>query len=587
MNRARTIVRGPLIYLALISILLIGVHGPSNSGKPSIESNVQAFRILIEITTTSDWTTLFVRNGAALSAARLNVTQRSNAPLLETFVSLSDGSIGLTKKKYDSSNVKVQASAILMNITETSGGMVGFEIQKGSIGGTDVIVYNYNQRTTIYITSVSDTNSGEHYNPTAFSVGTNKIIEGGPLQVSTPVKFGKLVWAFYYPWYAQSSWFHTNRTRTIDTPVIGAYDSSNPVVIEKHIRMAKSAGIDGFIISWWGPGPDGLFGSQTDDNLKVVLDVARKNNFLITIYFETHAFGDPSPASKLEQMMRYFLQTYGRDPRYYMIDGLPVIFVYSVGSQPLSVWREIINKMTAEGYKAFYIADTLDRQYLSVFQGLHTYFPLDISQQSVEGYLSKRYALAAAEVRANNLLYSESNASAIWAATITPGVDARQTTWGNAYFPRQNGNVFRSTFNAAMQSNPDWLLITTFNEWWENTHIEPGLTYGYKYLDLTTQFVANFKRIRLLPVITLTYPMESIAPSTLYPNKPFKCDLELVNTGNGSAVNVTYSVPSNNSLNITSASSEEASRIIPNESYKIGLTMQGHLLVRSRYLLFM
>lgn len=36
-------------------------------------------------------------------------------------------------------------------------------------------------------------------------------------------------------------------------------------------------------------------------------------------------------------------------------------------------------------------------------------------------------------------------------------------------------------------------MITSFNEWWENTSIEPCLNYGFQYLDLTRKFVAEFK----------------------------------------------------------------------------------------------
>jgi len=45
----------------------------------------------------------------------------------------------------------------------------------------------------------------------------------------------------------------------------------------------------------------------------------------------------------------------------------------------------------------------------------------------------------------------------------------------------------------ARESHPDWILITSFNEWWENTHIEPSETYGHQYLDFTAQYSAEFK----------------------------------------------------------------------------------------------
>ena len=37
-------------------------------------------------------------------------------------------------------------------------------------------------------------------------------------------------------------------------PLIGPYDSLEPEVVRWHIRLAKAAGIDGFLVDWWGPG---------------------------------------------------------------------------------------------------------------------------------------------------------------------------------------------------------------------------------------------------------------------------------------------------------------------------------------------
>ena len=37
------------------------------------------------------------------------------------------------------------------------------------------------------------------------------------------------------------------------------------------------------------------------------------------------------------------------------------------------------------------------------------------------------------------------------------------------------------------------ILITSFNEWWENTHIEPSKNYGFNYMFLTEKFNSDFK----------------------------------------------------------------------------------------------
>ena len=39
----------------------------------------------------------------------------------------------------------------------------------------------------------------------------------------------------------------------------------------------------------------------------------------------------------------------------------------------------------------------------------------------------------------------------------------------------------------------DWIFITTWNEWWENTSIEPGELYGDQYLQITKEYAEKWK----------------------------------------------------------------------------------------------
>ena len=41
------------------------------------------------------------------------------------------------------------------------------------------------------------------------------------------------------------------------------------------------------------------------------------------------------------------------------------------------------------------------------------------------------------------------------------------------------------TGRRAIDSNPEWITITSWNEWFEGTQIEPSVSYGNSYLDLT------------------------------------------------------------------------------------------------------
>ena len=60
---------------------------------------------------------------------------------------------------------------------------------------------------------------------------------------------------------------------------------------------------------------------------------------------------------------------------------------------------------------------------------------------------------------------------------------------------RRDGARYVETFEAAIASQPDWVLITSFNEWGEGTQVEPSACYGDPnlYLNLTRELAARFE----------------------------------------------------------------------------------------------
>ena len=351
-------------------------------------------------------------------------------------------------------------------------------------------------------------------------MGGNDLIAGGPLY-GRRTDLGRLVWAFYYPWYRAADWSSPVMS---DEPIVGSYESSNATVIEKHIRMAKSAGIDGFIVSWctdWCP----------SYNLDTILDVASRENFKISIYLESLQAegwsGVPRTKASLESMLLSFFQRYGTDDRYYRADGRPVIFVWAVDSQSIETWQEIIGDLNHSGYKGFYMAETSNVDYLQVFDGVHVYGPLMAFKDLTAG--NRALSLSVASY---SLLYPDPSARKLWAATITPGYDERKLPErAGLLLPREDGGTYQRTFDAALKSDPDWVLITSFNEWWENTYIEPSVTYGWKYIDLTTVCSSEFKEVKFLPSL-------QVSRKVSIEGQEGKLNVAIANTGNGSAIGV-------------------------------------------------
>ncbi|KYK28857.1 MAG: hypothetical protein AYK19_05335 [Theionarchaea archaeon DG-70-1] len=440
----------------------------------SVESRY--YRVLLVITSQSDWSTVRLMSGGYVINTHYEVTEGYNAPEFECWYDAHLNLIGMTKNQFDTTLVKIEVKTILY---VKEGSTLGFEIQKGDIKHTTVEIYNYNTEEPVSVETFTHgfNIEGDPENRVEFSVNTVDITAGGPLRPLLP-SVPKMVWAFYYPWYYKEQWF-TSEALT-DSPLIGPHDSSDPEVIEMHIKQAKSAGIDGFIVSWWGED------SYTDENLKIILDIAQEYNFKITIIFESLGGDEPRSERELKRMFVSFFENYGNDTRYYRIDGEPVIFVWAVESHPPSVWETIITDLELTGYTAVYVAETGNPDYLDVFDGLHRYATVGIDD------LPRLYERLSVVCRTYGYLYDKKRV--LWAATLCPGYDDRKIP-GRAglYQPRENGEYYKSTFEAALTSSPDWILITSFNEWWENTHIEPSTTYGSTYLEMTSDFSSQFK----------------------------------------------------------------------------------------------
>lgn len=436
----------------------------------------QYYRVLLVITSQSDWTTVRVVQGGVIINAAYEVVEGVHAPELECWYDAHLYLVGMTKKQFDTTLIKIEVTAILY--VKDSSDLI-FEIQKGDIEYTAVEIYNYSGEEPVLIETVTnDVNiEGDPENGMEFSVNLDEVTAGGPL---TPLVYSvpKMVWAFYYPWYYRDQWYTSEVL--LDSPLNGPHSSSDPEVIEMHIKQAKSAGIDGFIVSWWGEN------DYTDENLKIILDIADKYDFKITIYFESLGGDGPRSERELKKMFLSFFRAYNDDNRYYRIEGEPVIFVWAVESHEPTVWEDVITAAEQEGYTAVYIAMAVHPGYLDVFDGLHIYGTVGMDSLPV---LYERLSVVC-----RTYGYLNDEKEYIWAATVCPGYDDRKIP-GRAglYQPRENGKYYEETFEAALKSSPDWLLITSFNEWWENTHIEPSVNYGNTYLEMTSHFSSKFK----------------------------------------------------------------------------------------------
>jgi hypothetical protein len=311
------------------------------------------------------------------------------------------------------------------------------------------------------------------------------------MQASFPAS-QPLVLALYYPWYNVGTWESGN---TADYPML-PYESWERDAIERHVGWAKNAGIDVLVSAWFGPRDN----NPTESNLKTLLDVAQPAGLKMAILLETDS-GDFFPTrGSLVEALKHALATHVKHPAYVRVDGKPVIFVWRPsavfgpngarvnqrGGSAVAAWRALLDEVDPQR-QAVWIGEGEDFALLDVFDGM---FPYSIAWAGDPAGQLNTYG---SRVRSFN---SATGAAKRWIATAMPGYDDTRIPGRAKTFAvdRAGGSYYERTFLGAIASQPDWIMISSFNEWMEGHQIEPSTSYGTLFLDMTRTLSDTFRR---------------------------------------------------------------------------------------------
>ncbi|MBK9714193.1 MAG: glycoside hydrolase family 99-like domain-containing protein [Kouleothrix sp.] len=286
------------------------------------------------------------------------------------------------------------------------------------------------------------------------------------------------VLAFYYPWYEPDDWA-SGKMSAVASPT---YSGGDDEAIRRHIQQADDAGIDALVCAWFGPHEE-----RIDKRCRRLLQLVQESgrHIRVVLFPDPASFVELYTPGKMAEALDVIRKDFTSSPAYFTWQGKPVVFFYgpkALGSP--QDWIQLRDQADPNRDQLWF-GGTDDFFYLNVYDALY-YF--DISWEKSDGAAMASYA--------NRLkTYNTSHkASKPFIATVQPGYDdTRYRGQGHVVRDRANGDYYRGTWQTAIARKAAAVVLTSFNEFYEGSFIEPSDAFGDQYLQLTKELIARYR----------------------------------------------------------------------------------------------
>lgn len=280
-------------------------------------------------------------------------------------------------------------------------------------------------------------------------------------------------------------------------PLAGLYDSADPVVAERHVQLAKAAGIDAFLVDWWGTH------KGRDINLeKGIFAAARKYDFKLALLDERSQFHNDFEWYK--NSLTEALLRFKDHPCYLHIDGRPVIYLYQVAANAtltpekfIELKKHVENKTGPVYWIVDKIAHDLKAQRMGEDDKVKRIPDEWLKTEGIDcfafystfsNFRAYRYEELAGKYTYITKLAHDAGKKMM--LPVHPGHDNSHFRDDPYVMPRRDGQTLRDFLKAAKDAGADFIMITSWNEWPETTVIEPSESWDdpYLYLKIIAEF---------------------------------------------------------------------------------------------------
>ena len=318
------------------------------------------------------------------------------------------------------------------------------------------------------------------------------------LQPAAATKPSTQVIAFYYGWYGNPTfdgeWIHWNDpiNKAVPPadissdyyPQLGAYSSRDPAILRQHMAWLQRAKIGVIALSWWD-------GETSDALVQQLLDAAKVAGIKVTLHIEPVT--GRTAASYQTNVIR-LVRKFGRHPAFFKTklgspylkagSSRPLIFVWATAVKDLNgsevveptYWakaNDAIHRQTGALVVACPCGGGYDRAVSEgKFDGAYNYATLHLAE---EGGFTWARSLPP---------------GALYIPSVLPGFHADRVGYDkDTVVPRRDGQEYDDQWTAALETGvtPDFVSVTSFNEWHEGSQIEPPRpdysAGGRRYLD--------------------------------------------------------------------------------------------------------
>ena len=287
-------------------------------------------------------------------------------------------------------------------------------------------------------------------------------------------------------------------------PLAGLYDSADPMVAAWHIKLAQAAGIDAFLVDWWGTH------MGRDINLdKGIFAAAKQHGFKLALLDERAQFHNDFEWYKTS--LSDALLRFKDHPCYLHMEGRPVIYLYQVAMNPtLTPDKFALLKAHVESQvgPVYWIVDKIAHDHKAQRTGNEDQVKR-IPEEWLEtdgidcfafystfsNFRAHRYEELAGKYRYITKLAHDAGKKMM--LPVHPGHDNSHFRNDPYIMPRRNGQTLRDYLKAAKDAEADFIMITSWNEWPETTVVEPSESWDDPYLYL--KIIAEFQGKTFIP----------------------------------------------------------------------------------------